>query len=146
MGRARSSLSPKSPPLHLTEELLNSSDQKLEINVLMGESKKFEEEAKTRTLDDMNEEEQRDGEYFLEGCNVLYQINEANGERLEVLERGRDYNYPIDFSLPTHLPSSVDHIVLADIHIVIKYTLEVKLILVDKDSGRRECQALIVPF
>lgn len=71
----------------------------------------------------MNEEEQKEGEYFLEGCNVLYQIDEASGDRLEGLQAGKEYHYPIDFALPTRLPSSVDHIVLADIHIAIRYTL-----------------------
>lgn len=71
----------------------------------------------------MNDEEQKDGEYFLEGCNVLYQIDESTGDRLEGLLVGREYHYPIDFALPTRLPSSVDHIVLADIHIAIRYTL-----------------------
>lgn len=30
----------------------------------------------------MNEEETKKGEYFLEGCHVLYQIDDKTGERL----------------------------------------------------------------
>ena len=51
---------------------------------MMGESNKFDAKSKPKItqMDDMNEDEEKKGEYFLEGCHVLYQIDEQTGQRL----------------------------------------------------------------
>ncbi len=62
-------------------------------------------------------------ECFLEGCQVIYQLDDQSQQRLERLEAGKQYHYPAEFALPPHLPVSLDHKLLNGVHISIEYHL-----------------------
>ena len=67
------------------------------------------------------------GEYFLEGCQVFYQVDE-NKDRLEVLTAEKEYSYPVEFMLPPHLPVSLASKILKNIYMTIRYSLNLKFI------------------
>jgi hypothetical protein len=110
------------PSLEITEGLLFEDEDK-------GHNQAFQ--ANPSILVQKNQqswmESEQQGEYFLEGCQVLYQLHETTRERLEELSAGKKYSYPVEFVLPPRLPVSLTHKLLKHIHITITYTLELKI-------------------
>lgn len=48
--------------------------------------------------------------------------------------------------LPTNLPVSIEGMILKDVHIVIEYSLEIKVIELERETSYRSMKTYVVPF